>query len=185
MGYHAVFVLAIGLIVLDICLRLVMVEPKNAAQWIQSSSDGETQGLLNEEGAHSAGYNAITANASAGQTSGIADECPTEGSGEPLTSGRSTSVPGIVRLIFSGKLLVVLLATVVDAIIWSAFDTVCAHPIFSKMKLTRSGAPTVCHENVRLGIIRNWAVFPTALCAFFPLPMDWYVSDDLYALWLC
>ena len=124
MGYHAVFVLAIGLIVLDICLRLVMVEPKNAAQWIQSGSGRETQALLNEAETHGAGYDAITANARAGQTSGLDDEYLTEGSGEPLTSGRSTSVPGIVRLIFSGKLLVVLLATVVDAIIWSAFDTV-------------------------------------------------------------
>ncbi|KAI2817402.1 hypothetical protein CBS63078_9608 [Aspergillus niger] len=123
-GYHAVFVLAIGLIVLDICLRLVMVEPKNAAQWIQSGSGGETQALLNEAETHGAGYDAITANARAGQTSGLGNEYPTEGSGEPLTSGRSTSVPGIIRLIFSGKLLVVLLATVVDAIIWSAFDTV-------------------------------------------------------------
>ncbi|GKZ34894.1 hypothetical protein AbraIFM66950_005291 [Aspergillus brasiliensis] len=119
-GYHSVFVLAIGMIVLDISLRLVMVEPKNAAQWIQSSSGGETQGLLNEAEAHGTRYDAITANVSAGQTSGLDDECPTEG----MTSRRTTSVPGIVRLIFSGKLLVVLLATVVDAIIWSAFDTV-------------------------------------------------------------
>eukprot|EP00136_Aspergillus_niger_P006250 XP_001397206.2 hypothetical protein ANI_1_1702134 [Aspergillus niger CBS 513.88] len=101
-----------------------MVEPKNAAQWIQSGSGGETQALLNEAETHGAGYDAITANARAGQTSGLGNEYPTEGSGEPLTSGRSTSVPGIIRLIFSGKLLVVLLATVVDAIIWSAFDTV-------------------------------------------------------------
>ncbi|EHA24883.1 hypothetical protein ASPNIDRAFT_210350 [Aspergillus niger ATCC 1015] len=122
MGYVSM-ALTVGT-VFDICLRLVMVEPKNAAQWIQSGSGGETQALLNEAETHGAGYDAITANARAGQTSGLGNEYPTEGSGEPLTSGRSTSVPGIIRLIFSGKLLVVLLATVVDAIIWSAFDTV-------------------------------------------------------------
>ncbi|PWY90269.1 MFS amine transporter [Aspergillus sclerotioniger CBS 115572] len=114
-GYHSVFVLAIGLIVLDISLRLVMVERKSASKWIQSDEGGETEGLLSgatEE--RGVGYAAIPDDG-AGQTS-----VP----GEPLSSGKATSVPGIIRLMCSGKLLVVLMATVVDAIIWSAFDTV-------------------------------------------------------------
>lgn len=58
-------------------------------------------------------------------------------------------------------------------------------PLWSNIKLTRSGAPAVCHENVRLGIIRNRAMFPTSLCTVFPLSMDWYASGGSYAFYLC
>ncbi|PYI02767.1 MFS amine transporter [Aspergillus sclerotiicarbonarius CBS 121057] len=117
LGYHSVFVLAIGLIVLDISLRLVMIERKSASKWIESDEGGEAEGLLSgAAGEHGTGYAAITENDGAGQTSAPV--------GEPLSSGRTTSMPGIVRLMCSGELLVVLMATVVDAIIWSAFDTV-------------------------------------------------------------
>ncbi|PWY88942.1 MFS amine transporter [Aspergillus heteromorphus CBS 117.55] len=118
-SYHSVFVLAIGLIVLDISLRLVMIERKTAAQWIEEpahATDGETQGLLSGSGT---GYQAIAGQDGMAETVG-ADEA----GGEALSSGKKTSVPGIVRLICSGRLLVVLIATVADAIMYSAFDTV-------------------------------------------------------------
>ncbi|PYH96206.1 MFS amine transporter [Aspergillus ellipticus CBS 707.79] len=119
-SYHSVFILAIGLIVLDISLRLVMIERKSASQWMgdDATTDGETEGLL-RGGGGGGGYAAIPQDCAPTAVPG-ADEV----GDEPLSAGKKTSVPGIVRLIYSGRLLVVLIATVADAIMYSAFDTV-------------------------------------------------------------
>ncbi|OJJ97145.1 hypothetical protein ASPACDRAFT_80634 [Aspergillus aculeatus ATCC 16872] len=121
-GYHSVFLLAIALIVVDISLRLVMIEQKTAAKWLPSKTE-ESSGLLGK----STGYGALSEQDSASSLCPPDDvlvEPPVEDGSEPDSSGKETSVPGIVRLICSGKLMLVLMATVVDAILYSSFDTV-------------------------------------------------------------
>ncbi|RAL14894.1 MFS transporter [Aspergillus homomorphus CBS 101889] len=126
-GYHSVFLLAIALIVVDISLRLVMVEQKTAAKWLPIKTE-ESSGLLDSPaGAGCVGYSTLGDQDSASSLCPPDDvliESPGKERGEPDSSGKATSVPGIVRLICSGKLMVVLVATVVDAILYSSFDTV-------------------------------------------------------------
>ncbi|PYH41613.1 MFS transporter [Aspergillus saccharolyticus JOP 1030-1] len=126
LGYHSVFLLAIALIAVDIVLRLVMIEQKTAVKWLPSTAaaEEESRGLLGE----STGYGALIEHD--GSTSSLAPpgdmllESSAEDGSEPDSCGKASSVPGIVRLICSGKLMVVLVATVVDAILYSSFDTV-------------------------------------------------------------
>ena len=121
-GYHSVFLLAIALIVADVSLRLVMIEQKTAARWLQSKTE-ESSGLLGK----SIGYGALSEQDSSSSLCPPDDvlvEPPVEDGSESDSSGKETSVPGIVRLICSGKLMVVLMATVVDAVLYSSFDTV-------------------------------------------------------------
>lgn len=116
------FTLAILLIVLDIFLRLVMIERKTAAKWIPMESDGdETEGLMSGAVGQGASQYGYLGEASTGQEVFAIqphDEI------EPVASGRASVLPGMVRLMCSGHLLIVLGATVVDASLYSSFDTV-------------------------------------------------------------
>ncbi|KKK19139.1 hypothetical protein P175DRAFT_0520762 [Aspergillus ochraceoroseus IBT 24754] len=114
-GYHSVFVVAMALIVLDIILRLVMVEHKTASKWVQTPTV-EEEGLLGRMEDQERAYEAASTNTS--------KPTPHEDTAEPLFSKGSTRIPGIIRLLCSGRLLVVLQATVVEAIAYSSFDTV-------------------------------------------------------------
>ncbi|KAL4889497.1 MFS amine transporter [Aspergillus ambiguus] len=119
LGYHAVFVIAIAIIVLDIVLRLFMIEQRTAAKWLQpvSESDSETDGLLGGTSSQDVGY---------GAAGGQDEAVPTcsAGNGEPDSDGRASSVPAIVRLMCSGTVLVSLGGALVAAMIWASFDTV-------------------------------------------------------------
>lgn len=122
LGYHAVFVIAIALIALDIVLRLVMIEQKTAAKWVYARNADETEGLLGHGETH---YGALEEE----QNDPLSDDESTDGgeSGSVSSAGRRTSsMPAIVRLLCSGNMLIALAATLVDAMIWASFDTVCS-----------------------------------------------------------
>lgn len=117
---------ALGLIVLDIILRLVMIEPKTASKWLSKHHDRETEGLTrgSSENSHSH-YESVTRDCPDETTveSGPIQEQVNE-NGEPGPR-KAGEFPGIIRLLFSGSLLVVLGAGAVNASIGTAFDTVC------------------------------------------------------------
>ncbi|KAI9930402.1 hypothetical protein ASPWEDRAFT_171028 [Aspergillus wentii DTO 134E9] len=120
-GYHAVFSVAIAFIVLDIILRQVMIEKKAALKWLKPSH-AETESLLNgHTGQTASQYESI------GQLDQQSIDYPQEqyvDVGEPLSSGKTGSLPGIVRLLCTSSLLVVLGSTIIVAAIQSSFDTV-------------------------------------------------------------
>jgi hypothetical protein len=121
-GYHAVFVVAIGLIVLDVVLRMGMIEKKTASQWLQKHPDGETEGLLSGSSDDSRSQHEV-ARDSSDQAAAERDSEP-ESDGEPTPSGRPGSVPGIARLLLSGNLLAVLMGALVNSTVTSSYDTV-------------------------------------------------------------
>lgn len=123
-GYHSVFTVAIALIVLDISLRLMMIERKTAAKWIPTGSDrDETEGLMSGAVEHGASQYGPFGEAPTGQGDSTVQQ---QEEIEPVENGRAAVLPGMVRLMCSGHLLIVLGATVVDASLYSSFDTVRA-----------------------------------------------------------
>ncbi|KAL4871079.1 hypothetical protein BDV12DRAFT_206922 [Aspergillus spectabilis] len=129
-GYHAVFGMAIVLIVMDILLRLVMIERKNALKWIddyqsESVSTEETERLLGPAIQGNTLYEALAKPyESEHDTQQPPNGKPADDTLEPTTSKKRRSMPGMVRLLCSGTLLIVLLATLVLAMAYSSFDTV-------------------------------------------------------------
>ncbi|PLB51161.1 MFS amine transporter [Aspergillus steynii IBT 23096] len=122
LGYHAVFVMAIGLVVLDILLRLFMIEQKTASKWAQPGVN-ETESLL--DAAPGDGIHYGTARSvSSDQSSEDCTQLLVDNIGESASSGRVSSMPVMVRLICSRRVLVALGATVVEAMMYSSFDTV-------------------------------------------------------------
>ncbi|KAL4968355.1 MFS transporter [Aspergillus stella-maris] len=120
-GYHAVFGLAIGMIVLDIVLRLVMIERKNAAKWIDIQSPPpeaaeESQSLL-APATQNGSYESFSREFDPETQSKLTEA-------EEILPQRKSSLPGIVRLMGSLTLWVVLDATLVEAMAWASFDSV-------------------------------------------------------------
>lgn len=120
-SYHAVFAMAVGLIVLDILLRLVMIEKKTASEWLEREPDHETEGLLSSQ----AGDSVSHCDAADPRPTPVEDDTAQEPDhpGEHTSGGRA-GLPGLVRIMFSGSMLVVLLASLVNAMVGSSFDAV-------------------------------------------------------------
>ncbi|BCS19974.1 MFS transporter [Aspergillus puulaauensis] len=123
-GYHAVFAMAIALIVVDIVLRLVMIERKSAAKWIDVQSEAaetraetETERLIAPATEDCSSYGVESEHSSRQQSNGKA-------TGEEHPNPSRRSIPGIVRLMGSLTILVVLQATLVEAMTYSSFDSV-------------------------------------------------------------
>lgn len=111
--------MAIGLVVLDIILRMGMIEQKTASKWLQKHPQDETEGLLGSAESRIQDHDAR----------GRPDEhAPESDDGEPPSSGQAGS---IFRLLFSVNLLAVLLGGLVNAALGASFDTVCVHGCWS------------------------------------------------------
>lgn len=114
-GYDSVFMVALALIGVDVVLRCLMIEPKSKEHVkIVPSLDAVTEPLLGP--ASPAGYQTC------GQGQG---QCPDEEEGLSSRTVPPSRIPPIVRLAMSGQLLVLLVASIVDGAIWTAFETVC------------------------------------------------------------
>lgn len=111
---------------MDILLRLVMIEQKTALTWTQPQIANETEGLLSSASETGNGvYQGTREECSEISVHPRHSVCWPEVSGELDASGRTSSMPPIVRLMCSSSVLLFCGATVVDAILWSSFDTVC------------------------------------------------------------
>ncbi|KAL4975574.1 major facilitator superfamily domain-containing protein [Aspergillus desertorum] len=147
-GYHAVFGLAIALIFVDIVLRLVMIERKNASRWIgdihresEAEAEAETQRLISPAAATQIAppYESIQRiheheHDSESQTQPSNSKSAVEGSTH--TKG---SMPGMLHMICSATLLVVLQATLVEAMAWASFDSVLPLYVRSTFSMTPLG----------------------------------------------
>ncbi|KUL83038.1 hypothetical protein ZTR_09909 [Talaromyces verruculosus] len=111
-GYDSVFMVALALIGVDVVLRLLMIEPTTKPH-VKSLED-ETEPLLRD--GPSIDYQSRSLN----QRPDLDVEGP--------RSNTPSRIPPIVRLAISGQLLVLLIASIVDAAIWTTFETTV--PVF-------------------------------------------------------
>jgi len=164
-GYHAVFAVAIALVGIDILLRLVMIEQRSARKWIQPQIVTETDALI---GADSQ-YMSFGGDAPSPSTS---CEDLIRNYGETVIA-KSSPLPGMVRLVCSGNMLLVFAATVVNASLYASFDSVC--PVVSDglgIAADISGPSPPYHENIRLGSSRRWTLLPPSIRTIFPFSSD-------------
>lgn len=119
--------MAVGLVVLDVILRMGRIEQKTASKWLQKHQQDETEGLLGSAESRIQDHDAR----------GCADEhAPESDDGEPASSGQAGALSGIFRLLFSVNLLAVLLAGLVNAALGASFNTVCVHGLLKSLQLT-------------------------------------------------
>ena len=100
---------ALALIGVDVVLRLLLIEPTTKPH-VKSLED-ETEPLLRD------GPSIDYQSRSLDQRPDLDVEAP--------RSNTPSRIPPIVRLAISGQLLVLLIASIVDAAIWTTFETVC------------------------------------------------------------
>ncbi|KAL5045434.1 major facilitator superfamily domain-containing protein [Aspergillus fruticulosus] len=149
-GYHAVFGLAIALIFVDIVLRLMMIERNNANRWIddlhpesesESEAGTETERLISPATATQLAppYESIQG---VHEHEHLSESHPRQSDpksvAEGLTDAKS-SMPGMLRMICSVTLLVVLQATLVEAMAWASFDSVLPLYVRSTFSMTPLG----------------------------------------------
>lgn len=119
-GYYAVYYVAFGLIVLDILMRLLLVEKKMARQWIKEEEavapESAGSPVADEEAA-------VESGAAVAPTTSRVDDAAL-----PLTPPEKSTFQRICILLRSRRLLFALLGCAIDAGIMTAFDTVL--PLF-------------------------------------------------------
>lgn len=129
LGYYPVYYMAFGLIVLDVMLRLVLVEKKIARQWEEGREEDSKR-------AHSAlgmvGDKVESRSNVASDTelprADDAAEKDLQFSGPQQTMRSTSKVPPMFQLITSARLLAALWCTVVQGSLMTAFDAVL--PLF-------------------------------------------------------
>jgi hypothetical protein len=102
---------ALALIGVDVVLRLLMIEPTTKPN-VKTLED-ETEPLLRN--ASDIDY----------QSRNLDQQPQPDVEGSPRYDTPSR-IPPILRLAMSGQLLVLLIASIVDAAIWTTFETVCS-----------------------------------------------------------
>ncbi|KAL4746070.1 hypothetical protein BDW72DRAFT_207661 [Aspergillus terricola var. indicus] len=140
--------LSIALIFVDIALRLMMIERKNTNRWIddahsesESESGTETERLMSPPTA--------TQLASAYESIPRAHEHPHDFESQSRHSNfksvaegstpTKSSMPGILRMMCSVTLLIILQATLVEAMAWASFDSVLPLYVRSTFSMTPLG----------------------------------------------
>lgn len=126
-GYHAVFIMAIGLIVVDVILRFAMIEKKTAKHM---KEDGERQSLLAQP-TDSNGYG-------------------TSNGGNELTNSKAKTKPdsAFFTLLRSKRLLVSMLAFIIGQTLLTSFDSVSVFLSGNFFALTANTCPDttyLCH----------------------------------------
>ena len=160
-GYHAVVFMMLGLVVLDILLRIIMIEKKEALKWGSTTFQDDEQQPILQNGRH---YGTVPENEG--------HESPTAGSDEnhPLKVGtHAQKVPPFLRLLTSPRALASFFAIFVGYGILAAFDAGLA--VFVKQQF---------HWNsTNAGLIFLGIALPSFLS-----PIAGHYSDKLGPRWL-
>ncbi|KAF2476152.1 MFS general substrate transporter [Lindgomyces ingoldianus] len=140
-GYNAVFGMAYALVGIDIILRLLLVEKKVAARWDpsairQTASEDEATERSSTSVEEVAGPSNVDVEKdvqSAGRTPGLEtgtsrapspNEPPTIDSPGPSRKRARSSLPPVLSLLYSRRLLAALFGSLVQAALMTAFDSV-------------------------------------------------------------
>lgn len=175
--------MAIALIVVDIVLRLVMIERKSAAKWIdvqseaaETRAEAETERLIAPATENCSSYEVESEHSSRQQSNGKATE-------EEHPNPSRRSMPGIVRLMGSLTILVVLQATLVEAMTYSSFDSVLTthspNCYCLKLTITNAGSPSLRKIHIRHGPYGHRPVLHPALHPLLLLNHNWLCSRPL------
>lgn len=123
------FSVAVCMVALDMILRLVMIEQKTASKWLQQDDAHETERLLRRSNDGGSDHHQVSRNNVGGTTAehGPVDE-PNHDNGAPKSSKGEGSMSGVIRMMFSGSLLAVLGAALINAAIGASFDTARSVP---------------------------------------------------------
>ncbi|CAK7208496.1 hypothetical protein SCUCBS95973_000122 [Sporothrix curviconia] len=126
-GYYAVYYVAFGLIVLDIIMRLLLVEKKVAVQWIKASNDDGVPPTAQTAAAASSGTPRADEEAAVGTSTAAATAAAAQldsTAALPPTPPESSTFQRICILLRSRRLIFALLGCAIDAGTMTAFDTV-------------------------------------------------------------
>lgn len=129
-GYNAVFAMAFSLLGLDILLRLLMIEKRDAEQYLEPEDEQARDPLLSPELTGRRG-NEVDSHEAQNRGNRSAPQLI-----EPSMAGlqkptRLCTLPPLVRLLKSGRLLSALWCSLVYAAIVSSFESVCHLPLNS------------------------------------------------------
>ncbi|RAL64129.1 hypothetical protein DID88_003317 [Monilinia fructigena] len=174
-GYYAVFYMAFGLLVLDILLRLVLIEKKIARQWLDDEvTDSERSGTSDPSPTRTENVadketrnddNAIT------DEEKVAQSGPSNNIGvAPTVSYKVSKWPPLFTLLKSRRLCAALWGCVVQASLMTAFDSVI--PLFVR--------DTFHWDSVGAGLI-----FLAVMVPSFSAPVVGWASDRYGPRWLC
>ncbi|KAK0832035.1 hypothetical protein LTR73_002322 [Friedmanniomyces endolithicus] len=191
-GYYAVFAMAFGLIVVDIVLRVFMVERKVAARWLPEREvrtpheAAATTTTTTEKGvelndveladarpstADDLQHQSLTLPPKADNHQQPTSEPPAASQGLPTgpPAKRATSLPPIITLLSSRRLLSALWACLMQATLLTAFDSILPLFVLHTFHWTSVGA----------GLI----FLPLVVASFFG-PLVGWASDRVGPRWL-
>lgn len=174
-GYYAVFYMAFGLLILDIILRLVLIEKKTARQWLDdevtdsgSSSISETSPTRNENAIVTEATNGNNATADAEKVTQNEPSGTTEAA--PTVPYEISKWPPIFTLLKSRRLCAALWGCVVQASLMSSFDSVI--PLFVE--------DTFHWNSIGAGLIFLALMLPS-----FAAPIVGWACDQYGPRWPC
>ncbi|KAF7933992.1 uncharacterized protein EAE98_003701 [Botrytis deweyae] len=174
-GYYAVFYMAFGLLVLDILLRLVLIEKKMARQWLDdevtnsdSSSDSSISPNRNEDAVVTDARNKHITNTDEEKVVQSNPSGTTEAA--PTSSPHISKWPAMFSLLKSRRLCAGLWGCVVQASLMSSFDSVI--PLFVQ--------DTFHWNSVGAGLIFLALVVPS-----FAAPVVGWACDRYGPRWPC
>ncbi len=122
-GYYSVFAMAFGLIAMDIFLRLVMIEKSVAKQWTSTLQPGEIPVSGNQASDTFRNRSIVPRTDGTDHNEmGLDSIYPTRETAETSPQGAHLS---IVLLLRSPRFVAALWGILVQAILLTAFDTVC------------------------------------------------------------
>lgn len=120
-GYYAVFALAFALIGLDIVLRLVMIEKKDAQKWL----DTPVIPLPAGEETIQRKWSAVETSTENPEPASIPlEEINDESDAQPSKSKKKTRLPPILTLLKSRRMLICLFGYLAVSILMTSFDSV-------------------------------------------------------------
>ncbi|KKZ67253.1 hypothetical protein EMCG_07058 [[Emmonsia] crescens] len=138
-GYYAAFAVPIGLLCIDIILRLLMIEKKVASRLLKESFGAKNR-TESCDNASPPGSSSRPQSLGSNSEDTIDEESPliqrsTNGGSQPT----STKTLIIYHLLKDSRILVNLFATVIQSIVWTAFETTLPLFVMDKFDWTPSG----------------------------------------------
>ncbi|CAD6440347.1 c0c59c18-4149-4ee3-8936-c40daf1feff5 [Sclerotinia trifoliorum] len=175
-GYYAVFYMSFGLLVMDIFLRLVLVEKKLARQWLDdetvtdvgTGSNSENSPAGNENTADTMSRNVN--NTTTDEEKATQSEPSGTTAATPTVPHKISKWPAIFSLLKSKRLCAALWGCIVQASLMSSFDSVI--PLFVQ--------ETFHWDSVGAGLI-----FLALMVPSFAAPVVGWVCDQYGPRWPC
>ncbi|ESZ94455.1 hypothetical protein SBOR_5173 [Sclerotinia borealis F-4128] len=174
-GYYAVFYMSFGLLVLDILLRLILIEKKIARQWLNDevtdsgrSLDSDSSPTRNEDAVSTEAGNENNTTTDAEKVAQSEPSGTTEAT--PTVPHGISKWPPIFTLLKSRRLCAALWGCVVQASLMTSFDSVI---------------PLFVQETFHWNSVGAGLTFLAVMVPSFAAPVVGWASDRYGPRWLC